>query len=106
MGGKKADGTLNSNIYLSTTQGITWTKGDSTMTQAGFMPKFYGAQAFVNEETLTPNAGQYLPRRVQTLVASWECPFIYLFGGYNDQGALLPYVWRGVYNRMTNYPVQ
>jgi hypothetical protein len=39
------------------------------------------------------------------LVESWECPYIYLFGGYNDQGALLPYVWRGVYNRLTNYPL-
>ncbi len=105
MGGKLADGTLNGIIYLSTTQGITWAKGDTTITQAGYMPKFYGAQAFVNEETLTPSAGQYMPRRVQSLVASWDCPFIYLFGGYNDQGALLPYVWRGVYNRMTNYPV-
>ena len=105
MGGKLADGTLNGNIYLSNTQGITWTKGDSTITQASFMPKFYGAQAFVNFETLTVASGAGAPRRVATAVTSWECPFIYLFGGYNDQGALLPYVWRGVYNRMTNYPV-
>ena len=105
MGGKLADGTLNSNIYLSNTQGITWTKGDSTITQASYMPKFYGAQAFVNFETLTAPGAAGAPRRVATPVTSWECPFIYLFGGYNDQGALLPYVWRGVYNRMTHYPV-
>ena len=104
MGGKLADGSLNGNIYLSTTQGITWSKGDSTITQPSHMPKFYGAQAFVNEETLSPSIAQ-MPGRVQSLVTTWECPFIYLFGGYNDQGALLPYVWRGVYNRMTNYPV-
>jgi len=105
MGGKFADGTLNDQIYLSTTQGITWSKGDGTMAQASYMPKFYGAQAFVGEETLTPAAGYYMPRRVQSMVTSWSCPFIYLFGGYNDQGRLLPNVWRGVYNRMTNYPV-
>ena len=35
----------------------------------------------------------------------WDCPFIYLFGGYNEQGTLLPNVWRGVYIRMTNTPV-
>ena len=29
----------------------------------------------------------------------------YLFGGFNDQNQLLPNVWRGVYIRMTNYPV-
>lgn len=105
MGGKLADGTLNSNIYLSNTQGITWTKGDSTICQAGYMPKFYGAQAFVNFETLTPSSPANAPRRVVVPVTSWECPFIYLFGGYNDQDALLPYVWRGVYNRLTNTPV-
>ena len=105
MGGKLADGTLNSNIYLSNTQGITWAKGDSTITQASYMSKFYGAQAFVNFETLTASGTANAPRRVTEPVTSWECPFIYLFGGYNDQGTLLPYVWRGVYNRMTNYPV-
>jgi hypothetical protein len=69
------------------------------------MPKFYGAQAYVCEETLTPAAGYYMPRRVSTLVTSWQCPYIFLFGGYNDRNELLPNVWRGVYNRMTNYPV-
>ena len=105
MGGKLADGTLNNKIYLSNTQGITWTEGDSTITQSSIMPKFYGAQAFVNFETLTANAAAGAPRRVATPVTTWECPFIYLFGGYDDQGALLPYVWRGVYTRMTHYPV-
>lgn len=105
MGGRKADGTLNGKIYLSITQGIVWAEADSTITQPSNMPNFYGAQAFVNFETLTASGASYLPRRVQSLVTSWECPFIYLMGGYNDQGALLPYTWRGVYNRMTNYPV-
>lgn len=105
MGGRKADGTLNGKIYLSNTQGIVWAEADSTITQPSNMPNFYGAQAFVNFETLTASGASYLPRRVQSLITSWECPFIYLMGGYNDQGALLPYTWRGVYNRMTNYPV-
>ena len=105
MGGKLADGTLNGKIYLSNTQGITWYTNDSVVSQPSNMSKFYGAQAFVNYETLTAGAAAGAPRRVSTVVTEWECPFIYLFGGFNDQGALLPYVWRGVYNRMTNYPV-
>ena len=105
MGGRKADGTLNDKIYLSNTQGIVWAEADSTITQPENMPKFYGAQAFVNFETMTASAASNMPRRVQSPVTTWECPFIYLMGGYNDQGALLPYTWRGVYNRMTNYPV-
>ena len=105
MGGRLADGTLNGKIYLSNTQGITWSKADSTITMPSNMPEFYGAQAFVNEETLTASSASNAPRRIQSPVITWECPFIYLMGGYNDQGALLPYTWRGVYNRMTNYPV-
>ena len=105
MGGKLADGKLNSNIYLSNTQGITWAEADSTITQATHITPFYGAQAFVVSETLTANAASNMPRRVSSAGATWECPFIYLFGGYNGEGTLLPYVWRGVYIRMTNSPV-
>ena len=105
MGGRLADGTLNDKIYLSNTQGITWQVGDSTISQPSFMPRFYGAQALVNAETLTVGGAANGPRRIKSLVTSWDCPFIYLFGGYNDRGELLPSVWRGVYNRLTNTPV-
>lgn len=105
MGGKKADGKLNKTIYLSNAQGVIWTEGDSTIAQPGYMPPFYGAQAFVSHETLTTDATSYVPRRVKSMDSTWDCPFIYLFGGLNEQGTLLPYVWRGVYNRLTNYPV-
>ena len=105
MGGRLADGTLNGKVYLSNTQGITWSQADSTMAMPSEMPKFYGAQAFVNEETLSASGPSYAPGRVSSAVTTWECPFLYLMGGYNGQGDLLPYTWRGVYNRMTNYPV-
>ena len=105
MGGKQADGSLNGTIYLSTTQGVTWTKNDTIIVQPSDMTKFYGAQAFVQSETLTATGANYLPRRVKAAIDSWECPYIYLFGGYNAQGYLLPYMWRGVYNRLANYPL-
>ena len=105
MGGKLADGTLNHEIYLSNTQGITWAEGGSKLQQPSFMPRFYGAQAIISSETLTLNGSAGAPRRVQALITSWECPYIYLFGGYNDRGELLPSVWRGVYNRLTNTPI-
>ena len=104
MGGRLASGQLNTTIYLSQTNGITWVASDTTITQASHVPAFYGAQVFVNNETLTAGAA-YAPRRVSSPVTEWNCPYIYLCGGYNDQGALLPNVWRGVYIRMTNYPV-
>lgn len=102
MGGRLDDGSLNRKIYLSNTQGITWAASDSTITMASHMPAFYSAQAFVQHETLTASGA---PRRVQSPVTTWECPYVYLCGGYNDEDALLPNVWRGVYIRMTNKPV-
>ena len=105
MGGKLADGTLNNKIYLSNTQGVTWTEGDTAICQPDYMPRFYGAQAFVVDETLSATGIHGAPSYVPSLVTSWQCPYIYLFGGFNDQGVLLPYVWRGVYNRLTNSPV-
>ena len=104
MGGKLADGTLNGNVYISNTQGITWSKGGTILSQPDYMPKFYGAQAFVNDETMSSRISN-MPRRVSSPIVTWECPYIYLFGGYNDQGELLPWVWRGVYNRLTFTPV-
>lgn len=106
MGGKLADGNLNKRIYLSTTQGITWKAGnDSTLAQAGHIPPFYGAQGFVLTETLSTNGASNMPRRISSIDGTWDCPFIYLFGGYNSEGELLPYIWRGVYIRMINNPV-
>ena len=103
MGGRNADGSLNGDIYLSNTQGINWNEADSTMMMPSYMPKFFGAQAFVSEETLS--APSRMPSRVASPIITWQCPFIYLFGGYSADGAVLPYVWRGVYNRLTNTPI-
>ncbi len=105
MGGRLANGKLNGEIYLSSTQGVTWTQNADAIAQPSHMAKFYGAQAFVQDETISRSGANYVPLRTQTLVDSWECPYIYLFGGYNEQDVLLPYVWRGVYVRMTNYPL-
>ena len=102
MGGRLADGKLNSDIYLSSSQGVNWTKADSTIVQPSFMPKFYGSQAFVEEEMLRARRA---PSNTATPITTWQCPFVYLMGGYNEQDALLPSVWRGVYVRLTNYPV-
>lgn len=105
MGGRLGNGSLNDDIYLSSTQGITWSKADSTIAFPSYVPEFYGAQAIVSVESMTASGASYLPRRIQSPVTSWDCPFIYLIGGYDAQGELIPYVWRGVFNRMTNYPV-
>ena len=43
--------------------------------------------------------------RAVTPVTTWECPYIYLYGGDNASGSLNPQVWRGVINRLTFKPL-
>lgn len=103
LGGRFSDGTLNDSVYVSNNQGINWAVADSALQMPELMRSFYDAQAFVCFETLT--ASKQAPRRVSQAVISWECPYVYLFGGCDQSGDLLPFLWRGVYTRMTFYPL-
>jgi len=106
IGGTLADGSLNNVVYISRNQGIGWAAADSVWQMPAHIPAMTGAQAYVNSETLyASNSGSGAPRRVATLVTSWECPYLYLFGGYDREGALLRNVWRGVYLRLSYYPL-
>ncbi len=107
MGGKLADGSLNRTTYVSRNQGMSWLKGASGLQQADYMPSFFGAQAFVQYEQL--NASAQAPKRAASTntkpVTQWECPYIYLVGGYASSGVVLNNVWRGVLNRLTYRPI-
>jgi len=105
VGGTLADGSLNKVVYTSNNQGINWTVADTACQMANHIPLFTGAQAYVNFETLYATTSSSAPRRVSSVVTSWPCPYIYLFGGYDRDGDALPFVWRGVYTRMTFYPL-
>lgn len=41
---------------------------------------------------------------VEDYEVSWDCPYIYIFGGMLDDGTLSDEVWRGVLNRLTFIP--
>ena len=131
MGGiYSKDGTMVTakQVYISYDFGITWKDADTYLQFPSDFPAFSSAQAFVKDYTLTsramsdgawtdiPTAG--LPAwatpvniaaqagsRVSKPVTSWECPYIFLFGGYGADGNLIPYVTRGVINRFTFQPL-
>lgn len=115
-------------VYVSYDFGITWKEADSYLQFPDEYPDFSSAQAYVIDYTLharssfgedgtwrdlavrgipcwaTPVADG-LRSRVSTPVTSWECPYIFLFGGKKADGTLLPYVTRGVINRFTFQPL-
>lgn len=122
-GGRLADGMLSNYVYISVDQGITWQRADKLMQMPGYIAPFAEANAIVWPSELTGRSGSgvwnemaspEIPAwlmpvdeggRAVKPVTSWECPYIYLYGGVNSSGALSPVVWRGVINRLTFKPL-
>lgn len=122
IGGKDTEGKLSKTVYISYNNGIVWKKGDNLLQLPEYMSEFYGAQAFVVNTTMTRSnpdnwetiASRPLPvwltidniaTRASKPVTSWECPYIYVFGGYNRDGSLQNNVWKGVLNRLSFKPI-
>lgn len=118
MGGRKSDGTVSDTVYVSNDGGIHWEKADESLQLPAFIPAFANAQAIVRESTLNSRISgnstwNELPAvhrnpfgRAMIPVSSWECPFIYLYGGVDDAGLLYPQIWRGVINQLTFKPIE
>lgn len=116
-------------VYISYDFGITWKDADTYLQFPSDYPAFSSAQAFVKEYTLTTSRamsdGEWIDipttglpawatpvatvgrtgSRVSKPVTSWECPYIFMFGGRGADGKLIPYVTRGVINRFTFQPL-
>lgn len=117
LGGKKADGRLSRDVYLSYDSGVHWTKAGQLMQLPDAIPSFYGADGVIAATSMHASinawAMQSSPQpkgaRIQYFVngsdVEWECPYIYLIGGYEEDGKLLTAVWRGVLARLTFAPL-
>lgn len=99
FGGKTADGSINRTVYVSSDYGVNWTEASALMQLPDYMPAVYCAQAVVVESTLRNS-------RASRPIEQWQCPFIYLFGGKNINGATYNTMWCGVINRLTDQPIQ
>lgn len=99
FGGKTADGSINRTVYVSSDYGVNWTEASALMQLPDYMPAVYCAQAVVVELTLRNS-------RASRPIEQWQCPFIYLFGGKNINGATYNTMWCGVINRLTDRPIQ
>lgn len=126
FGGLLADGTCNDTTYISYNYGMSWSKASEEMQLPREVPAMQGAQALVFPKELssrsamsqwTPMATRPVPSswmpvsgslsgRASTEITSWECPYIYVFGGMNPDYELYDTVWRGVINRFTFKPIQ
>ena len=87
---------LSDAMYISYDFGITWSLAPEYMQKSTEMPAFYSAQAFVINSELSRTSGP---------ITSWECPYIYLYGGITVNGSLRPWITRGVINRLSFKPI-
>lgn len=123
FGGQNDRGANDKTVYVSLNMGLNWKKADNLMQLPDYIPAMMGSQALVINSTLTPTvattaweelSSRPLPRwyHMSTTASSqsepmtsWECPYIYIFGGRSDGGQLYNTVWRGVINRLSFKPL-
>lgn len=124
FGGFDAEGYSGRNVYTSINMGLTWKLADDLMQLPEYIPDMGGAQALVFNRTITARSANgwvdypsktlppyweiYNPvlSRASKPVTEWECPYVYLYGGYDKKnGALYDSIWRGVINRLSFKPI-
>ena len=118
IGGSDGTKVLN-DIYTTTDLGGFWTKAEDGSSLS--LPKDIKGRAFASvvvcEESLNIRSSQMswnvvegpvVPtgmRRYTKALTTEPVPFIYMFGGVNENGDLYDEVWRGVITRLTFEPI-
>lgn len=114
-GGRESNGSFNRKVYISYNNGVNWTVGTTSMQLPEIIPAtYYCDNIVINVEKsanlsdgwkTAANKRQKINYWVDGDLISWECPYIYLFGGYYSNGELNTKLWRGVLGRLTFVPV-
>lgn len=117
LGGRLADGRLSRKVYLSYDSGVNWTEAGALMQLPDVLPSFYAADAVVQtspmQSTIDIWAKHDTPQPVGAKInyfvdgsqVEWDCPYIYMFGGYSTDGRLSPTIRRAVLARLTFSPL-
>lgn len=111
FGGRDALGNVNETVYITYDNGISWQRAQKYMqlpetVEAGYMVDAI-ALGTTKESNLTDrwNARRRIPFQVEGDIVKWDCPYIFLFGGYDTAFRLNPTVRSGVLQRLTFVPL-
>lgn len=114
MGGRKTDGEFNRTVYISYDNGVNWSVGSASLQLPAVIPLATGFDNVVIDSEMNANlsdAWTKLPGREKLHyelngdIIRWDCPYIYLIGGYNADMKLYNTIWRGVLTRLTFTPI-
>lgn len=118
-GGVDKDGKVNKTTYISYDYGVNWHQGDASLQLPESLKPLYNADQIVQSTPMSASladawtkvasrpSGMYkkLPYTVDGMTISWDCPYIFLFGGYTEGGGFNPTIRRGVLTRLTFAPI-
>ena len=111
VGGKKQDGEFNRTVYISYDNGVSWNPGNSSMQLPSMIPTMTDCDNVVVSSVRSANLsdawkkGTRADYTVDGDKIYWECPYIFLLGGYDPQHHLYDTIWRGVLTRLTFVPI-
>lgn len=118
----------NRTVYISSNYGMTWAEGGESVQLPEYVPSMAYSQAYVFNSVLTSRAyydfwqefatSYRIPTsailetvftptsRAGEIIESWECPYIYVFGGVSIDNQTYNTLWRATLNRLTFKPLQ
>ena len=116
LGGRLDSGEFNRTVYISYDNGVTWQPGSKLLQLPDVIPAM---SRFDNAVLTTPMSGNIsdawklrwrapktrVDYEVSGETITWQCPYIYLIGGYDPNGHLYDTIWKGVLNRLTFVPI-
>lgn len=122
IGGINNQDKATNKVYISYDNGVTWKIGDDYLQLPNYIKPFFNAQGFTVEEKMGKRAKsgwstmqpKKLPHWYQVMntytratqdPTSWECPYIYIFGGQTENFGTYNNVWKGALNRLTFKPI-
>lgn len=118
LGGENADGTLNRTVYITYDNGVNWDKASQLMQLPDYIPALAAADLLVDTTPRKGNlsdawrslpspqlVGARISYKIDGDVVTWECPYIYMTGGFNADGSLSTDIWRAVLARLTFIPI-
>lgn len=114
FGGRDSESKINESLYLSLDNGLTWILASYFMQLPEEIPALFGADGFVQNSRLSTDLSDiWTTRGLSDLDPdisfngydiSWNCPYIYIVGGFSSDNTLSKDIWRACLQRLTFTP--
>lgn len=119
FGGTENDGEMNRKVYITYDNGVHWSLAPDMMQLNDSLPSLEGADVIVAGYELTADLAEAWTKQPSTKTSlwtrasytidgydiTWVCPYLYVFGGYNEEDVLSTMIWRGVLARLEFTPL-